>query len=116
MPKIEKWRVEELSLLLGFIASLLELGRDLEWAGVFSHYDQESRLILGATIINDDALRGLVRNIKHCFATSNTLACLVLRERSGPGTAVLNLEFGQARARLWQAVEEIEALMTEWVN
>jgi hypothetical protein len=116
MPKIEKWRVEELSLLLDFLAALLRQGKNPEWANVFSHFDQEARLIISAEMIATAPVKRLVRDIKNCYGAGCTFAGLVLESEESRTKKALNLEFGRARARLWGALLEIEKRMVEFVN
>lgn len=116
MTKIEKWRVEELSLLLDFLEALLRQGKNPEWASVFSHFNQEARLIISAGISSMAPLKRLVRDIKNCYGAGCTFAGLVLESDDFRTRKALNLEFGRARARLWSALLEIEKRMVEFVN
>lgn len=116
MQKIEKWRVEELSLLLDHLAALLRTGKNPEWANVFSHFDKETRLILSAEVFDAEPIKRLVRNIKNCLGASSTFATLVLEDEEPLIKNALNSEFAQTRARLWNALQDMEKKMVEFVN
>lgn len=113
---MEKWRVEEISLLLDVLAALLRTGKNPEWANVFSHFDKEAHLIISAEAFDAEPIKRLIRNIKNCFAAGSTFATLVLDDENLMAKNTLNLEFAQARARLWNALLEMEKRMVEFVN
>lgn len=113
---MEKWRVEEISLLLDVLAALLRTGKNPEWANVFSHFDKEAQLIISAEAFDVEPLKRLIRNIKNCFAAGSTFAALVLDADDPLTKNTLNLEFGQARASLWNALQDLEKRMVVFVN
>jgi len=116
MQKIEKWRVEELALLFDLLAALLRAGKNPEWANVFSHFDEEAKLILSAGAFDAGPVKMLVRNIKNCFGADSNFVTLVLEDEEPLIKNALNLDFVQARARLWNALQEMEKRMVEFVN
>jgi hypothetical protein len=116
VQKIEKWRVEELSLLLDLLAALLRLGKNPEWANVFFHFNEETELILSAGAFDIGPVKMLVRNIKNCFGADGNFVTLQLEDAEPLIKNALNLEFAQARARLWNALQEMEKRTVEFVN
>lgn len=116
MEKIERWRVEELSLLLSWLACLLKEGFNPEWASVFSHFDEESRRLLAAGPVDCPRLKRLVGNIKACFVPPSSFPSLRL-EAATPGEVDdLSVEFLGVKGRLRQALEEMEARLVDYIN
>lgn len=116
MAQIEKWRIEELALLLDLLAALLRMGKNPEWANVFSHFDEETRQLMSPSVFDIPPFQRLVRNIAACFGAGGTFATLVLEDEEPLIKNALNLEFAQARARLWDALQEMEKKLVEFVN
>lgn len=116
MKKVEKWRVEEMSLLLTWLATLLNEGRNPEWAAVFSHFDQESRLLLAEELIDPAKLARLIGNIKACFVAPCSFPDLILKTDHLANESALNAEFLRVKVRLCRALEDMEATLVEYIN
>lgn len=116
MQKIEKWRVEELALVISELSDLLRKGDDCEWANVFSHYHQESQKIVSNKEFNIDHLKKLVTNVKNCFSGASSLNNLVLWNESSEEMSRLNQELFQTRARLLKILEDMEDLAAEPIS
>ncbi|MBM3284572.1 MAG: hypothetical protein FJY81_01730 [Candidatus Aminicenantes bacterium] len=116
MQKIEKWRVEELSLLLGWLVSLLKEGLNPEWAAVFSHFDDESREILAVDPVNRAKLEKLVHSIKACFAPPCSFLYLSLARGNPAEQNGLDAEFLGVKVRLCRALKDIEDRLRDYVN
>ncbi len=116
MANIEKWRVEELSLLLKKLVSVLKEGQNPEWAGVFSHYDEESRLLLATGLVDLTRLRRLIRDIKSCFLFPSSFSSLLLQPNYFDEEGALQIEFRGLQGRLFCALEEIEVRLVEYIH
>ena len=116
MQKIEKWRVEELALVLGYLSQLLRKGDHIEWANVFNHFHQESKHIVDRNEFNQDLLKKLISNIKNCFTGLSSLRNIVLWHLNTRESANLNQEFQKYRARLLKIIDEVEDRLVEYVN
>lgn len=116
MQRIEKWRVEELALVISELSDLLRKGNDCEWANVFFHYHQESQRIVSSGEFNIDYLKKLVTNIMNCFSRSSSLNNLVLWHENSEERTRLNQELFQTRARLLKILKDIEDLAVEPIS
>ena len=116
MQRIEKWRVEELALVISELSDLLRQGDDCEWANVFSHYHQESQKIVSSKEFNIDYLQKLVTNVMNCFSGSSSLNSLVLWHENSEERTRLNQELFQTRARLLKILKDMEDLAVEPIS
>lgn len=116
MQKIEKWRVEELALVLKQLGDILKRGNDFEWANVFFHFYEESQAINDLEKLDLDNLKKLLRNIKNCFTGVSSLMNLVLWHENSEEKILINEEFPQIRARLLKILNEIEIRTVEYVS
>jgi len=114
MQKIEKWRVEELSLALNELSDLLKKGNNREWANVFAHFDSEARDILQAEKFQIDQLKRLITNIKNCFSRSCSFSQLELQHGDPAEMRMINHEFSSAKLELLQLLENMEKQMVEF--
>jgi hypothetical protein len=116
MQRIEKWRVQELALLLHQLHELLMKGNNSEWANVFLHFHQEAIEILSTDQLNVEALRRLIHNIVNCFDGYHSFTNLSLgTEDSDPGSD-LNRDFNQAKVRLLAVLSEIDNRTTIYTH
>ncbi len=116
MQKIEKWRIEELALILKELVSLLKAGSNAEWASVFSHYYFESQKILHEESLDSESLLKLVKNIKACFKEISSLRNLVLWPQDSTQDKDINQDFIALRNRLLLILEEMEKRSREYIN
>jgi len=116
MQKIEKWRVEELSLVLDQLAEFLIKGNNREWANVFLHFDSESRKIIQAEKFDIDELKKLVRNIKNCLSGSCSLIEVELQHENPVEKAMINRKFSEGKALLFSILEDLENRMVEFLS
>lgn len=116
MQKIEKWRIEELALVLNHLSQLLRRGDNCEWANVFSHFHQESKQIVEKNEFDQHLLKKLVINIKNCFTGLHSLRNIVLWHLNTRESANLNQEFQRYRARLLKIIEYVEKRLIEYIN
>jgi len=116
LQKIEKWRIEELALILNHLSDLLRKGDNCEWANVFNHFHQESKQIVNKNEFDQHLLKRLVINIKNCFIGLNSLRNIVLWHLNTRESAVLNQAFKQYRDRLLKIIDDVEKRLIEYIN
>jgi hypothetical protein len=116
MQRIEKWRVEELAMVISRLSDLLKKGDDREWANVFSHFHQESQKIISSKKFNLDDLSRLVINIKNCFSGSSSLNNIILWSENSEEMTRLNQELFQTRARLLKILKDMQDRAAEPIS
>lgn len=116
MQKIEKWRVEELALVLTEIADMLRSGDNAEWANVFSHFQNESKNIIDKKEFDLDALRKLIVNVKNCFLGTTAFTNLVLWHENPDERTKLNQSLAFIRARLLKILKDMDGRLSEHVH
>lgn len=116
MQKIEKWRVEELALLLKDLSELLRKGDNSEWANVFSHFHDESKRIIFRDEFDLDSLKKLIINIKNCFSRGGDFTSLILWHENTDEKERLNQDFSFTRARLFVILKDMEHRTVEAVS
>ena len=116
MQRIEKWRVQELALLLQQLHKLLRKGNNSEWANVFLHFHQEAVGILSNDELDVEALRRLIHNIVNCFDGYHSFTNLSLGSEDSDPRSDLNREFKQAKVRLLAVLSEIDNRTTVYTH
>jgi len=116
MQKIERWRVEELALLLSETAALFKRGDNSEWANVFNHFHDEAENIISKVEFNVDSLQRLVRNIKNCLSGSHYFNDILLWHEDSEERARTNKDFHLVKARLLNVLNELEKLTTQRIH
>jgi phosphomevalonate kinase len=116
MQKIEKWRVQELVLVLEEISIILKKGKNTEWANVFSHYHFEAQKILESRILQVDKLNQLIRNIKNCFHSGSSLDNPLIFEDMEKEFYVILQEFQSIRLRLLGIIRQMEDQLIEFIH
>ncbi len=116
MQKIEKWRLEELALVLNHLAELLSKGNNRDWAAVFSHFHQESQLIIAAQEFNLEQVRKLIMNIKNCYSGVSSFMSLSLHHENEKEKTELNQKLLMARTRLLKIMAELENRTIEYIS
>lgn len=116
MQKIEKWRLEELSLVLNRLSELLRKGDHCEWANVFHHFQDESQNILSKNEFDLESLRKLIRNIKNCFQGVSSLKNLILYDLESDESRNINSSFQHTKTCLLKILEEMDKRTTEFIN
>ena len=107
MQKVEKWRVEELALVLNELTVLLRAGNNSEWANVFSHYHKE---------FDSDSLDKLVNKIKYCFDKNSSFMNIGLKHDNPKEEQKLNQGLYLTRARLLAVLRDMEERITEHIH
>lgn len=116
MQKLERWRVEELGLLLSEMASLLKKGDNYEWANVLIHFHDETENMTSKREFDQDSLTKLIRNIKNCFSESHYFNDIFLWHEDPEEKARINRDFYLVKARLLNVLDELEKLSIERIN
>lgn len=114
MQKIERWRVQELMLVLEQLSEILRKGNHIDWANVFRHYYDESSQILSQHEISTDKLRRLVGNIQNCFTSVDSFRNLRFSDEAE--VSDLSQILLQTKARLFQLIGELRIRMMEYVH
>ena len=116
MQKIEKWRIQELAIVLNQLIELLKCGNHSEWGNVFSHYYYESQKLLLRKEFDLNDLKKLLQNIGNCFIGSSSFRNLTLWQDNQDKSEFLNKEFNQVRSRLLVILAQMENQSVEYVN
>ncbi len=116
MQKVEKWRVEELGLVLNELAVLLRAGENSEWASVISHYHDESKKIVAKKEFDSDSLKKLVTNIMNCFDKNSSFSNIALKHVDPKEEQKLNQALYLTRARLLTVIRDMEERIIEHIH
>lgn len=116
MHKVEKWRLQELGLILKRLTDLLKQGDNQEWAAVFDHYYQELNFILISRNYDSEALNRLILNIQNCFSGLSSFKNLVLRHDNSTQMSRLNQEFYEEKVHLIEALVDFEKRLQVYIN
>ncbi len=116
MQKVEKWRVEELALLLKEFCELLRNGDNREWANVFSHFNDETKIIISKNNFDLDSLEKLIKNIRNSFSPGISLTTLILSHENTKIKKRLNQDFLHMRARILGSLKDMEYRTIETIN
>jgi hypothetical protein len=116
MQKIEKWRVNELALVLNELSLLLEAGKTRDWANVFSHFYYESQKIVSKDEFDSDSLTRLVKNIKNCFLSAGSFTNIILRHENSQEEARINQSLYLTRANLLRILMDLENRLVDYIS
>jgi len=116
MQKVEKWRVEELALVLNELTVLLRAGENSEWANVFSHYHDESKNIVAKKEFDSESLKKLVTNIMNCFEKNSSFMNTALKHENPKEEQKLNQALYLTRARLLTVIRDMEERIIEHIH
>lgn len=114
MQKVEKWRIQELMLVLQQLIQTLKKGNCHEWANVFAHYHSESQGIYLKGHFNLSELKKLIRNIYNCFMEGKSFTNLAFQRENQAEADLLNNELYECRLRLYRILNEMEERMVEY--
>lgn len=116
MQKIEKWRVEELALVLNELAELLKAGEHSEWANVFLHFLEETEKIISQQEFDSKAIEKLARNILNCFDRNSSFVNITLKNENPREEQKLNQTLLLTRARLLNLLNDIQERIIEHIH
>jgi hypothetical protein len=114
--KLEKWRIEELVLVLKDLVSTLHQSENREWANVFDHFLGEAESLLLKDSIRIGACRQLVQNILCCFLEGDSFRRMTLIPGESEEHQVKNIHFRRLKARLYHVLTELQSRFVEYVN
>jgi CRISPR/Cas system-associated protein Cas10 (large subunit of type III CRISPR-Cas system) len=116
MQKVEKWRVEELDLLLKELCELLRKGDNCEWANVFSHFNDETKIIISKNDFDLNSLENLIKNIRNSFSHGISSTTLTLSHENTEMKKRLNQDFLHMRACILGSLKDMEYRTIETIN
>ncbi|MFC2165574.1 hypothetical protein ACFLT2_11335 [Acidobacteriota bacterium] len=116
MQKVEKWRVQELALLLKHFHELLMKGGNGEWANVFLHFHHEAVEILSREDFKLDPLKKLVQNIANGFESFHSVTNLSLGHEDLEAKSEWNRTFQRAKSRLIAILTEIDKCTIDFIH
>lgn len=116
MQKVEKWRIEELALVLSELSGLLRKGDNCEWANVFAHFNDESQKIISKKEFDTDSLNKLIVNIKNCFFVGGSLTNIDLWHENPEEKTRLNQSLSFTIAHLLKILTDMEKSIIEPIN
>lgn len=114
--KIEKWRLDELAIVLNHLSELLRKGDNCEWGNVFYHFHIEAQNIISNREFDLELLKKLIQNIKNCFLGLNSFKNLVLWHKNSGENEKVNQDFQHSRSRLFKILEDMEQQTIEYIN
>lgn len=116
MNYIEKWRMDELSLVLKRIGLVLQAGGQAEWAGVFHHFQEEADSLSRVPPVEKETVERLARNIQACLRNGTSLRCpLLVHEDESIGEGLFR-EYHRMRLRLLKILGELEECLRFVIN
>lgn len=116
MQKIEKWRIQELALILKTLTDLMRKSNNSDWAGVFSHFHMESQEIILKDKLDIIFLNNLIKNIKNCYSTGNSFLNFKLEHEISEEMIQMNQDFRLLKALLFKSLSDMEQKMIEHIN
>lgn len=116
MDKLEKWRIEELVLVLKDLVSTLHQSENREWANVFDHFLGEAESLLLKDSLRISACRQLVQNILCCFLEGDSFRRMTLIPGESEEHQVQNIHFRRLKSRLYHVLTELQSRFVEYVN
>lgn len=116
MQKVEKWRVQELALMLKYFHELLMKAGNSEWANVFLHFHHEAVEILSRDDFKLESLKKLVHNIANGFESFHSVTNLSLGHEDLEAKSEWNRTFQRAKARLISILTEIDKRTIEFIH
>jgi len=116
MQRVEKWRVQELALMLEHLHDLLRKAGDNEWANVFLHFHHEAVELLSKEELKLDSLKRLVQNIATGFESFHSVSNLSLGHEDFEAKSEWNRTFQRAKTRLISILTEIDKRTFEFTH
>ena len=116
MQKIERWRIEELTLVLKEMVSLLKRGDNREWANVFEHFLLEAEGILLRDNFNLEEFKRLVQNILCCYLEGDSFRSLEVEEGRKDTLRDLNQKLNRLKGRLYYLLTDLQTRFVEYIH
>lgn len=116
MQKIERWRIQELAIILKDLKDTLQIGANRDWANVFDHFLVETERILLRTSLDVEECRRLVRNILCCYLDGDSFRRLeITNEETGQPTRI-NKDLTRQKARLYNLLTDLQSRFIEYIH
>jgi hypothetical protein len=116
MHKIEKWRIDELILVLKNLVETLRQGDNREWAHVFEHFLSESEKINLRSSLQIEEFKRLVHNILCCFLEGDSFRRMSLFPEETTEAQSMNKNFHRQKARLYHLLTDLQSRFVEYVH
>ena len=116
MVVIEKWRIEELILVLADIVETLQQGENREWANVFEHFLMEAERIHMKDRIHIEEFKRLVHNIICCFLEGDSFRRMILFPGNSDESQTRNKDFQHLQARLYHLLTDLQTRFVEFIH
>ncbi len=116
MLRIEKWRIEELILVLKDLVETLKQGDNREWAHVFEHFLSESETIHLRSSLQIEDFKRLVHNILCCFLEGDSFRKMSLFPEETAEAQLINRNFHRLKARLYHLLTDLQSRFVEYVH
>ncbi|MFA9453098.1 MAG: hypothetical protein ACERK6_04210 [Candidatus Aminicenantaceae bacterium] len=116
MLKIEKWRIEELALVLSDIVASLHQGENREWANVFVHFLSEAERIHLKDRVYIDEFKRLVHNILCCYLEGDSFRRMILFPGNSEESLTRNKQFHHLQARLYHLLTDLQTRFVVFVH
>jgi hypothetical protein len=116
MLKIEKWRIEELVLVLGDIVDSLKQGENRDWASVFEHYLREAERFHLKDRVHIEEFKRLVHNIICCYLEGDSFRRMILFLGDSEESQTRNKKFHHQQARLYHLLTDLQTRFVEFVH
>lgn len=116
MQKIERWRIQELTMVLKELAHMLKQGDNREWANVFEHFLLEAEGILLRDVFNLEEFKRLVQNILCCYLEGDSFRNLKITGGQETRERKLNQELGRLKSRLYYLLTDLQTRFVEYIH
>jgi hypothetical protein len=116
MQKIERWRIQELTMVLKDLSHLLKQGENREWANVFEHFLLEAEGILLREAFNLEEFKRLVQNILCCYLEGDSFRKLEITPEPDSGQRDLNQELNRLKSRLYYLLTDLQTRFVEYIH
>lgn len=116
MQKIERWRIQELALILKDLVDTLHNSDNRDWANVFEHYLIETERILLRSTFNLEECKRLVRNILCCYLDGDSFRRLEITHEEPDLGARINKDLTRQKAQLYHLLTDLQARFVEYIH
>lgn len=98
------------------LCELFRNGDNYEWASVFSHFNDETKIIISKNNLDLDSLEKLIKNIRNSFSHGISLTTLILSHENTEIKKRFNQDFLHMRARIFGILKDMEYRTIETIN
>jgi hypothetical protein len=116
MTKIEKWRLQELIMVLQDLVESLKRGEQREWHHVFEHFVMEAEQILQKNTVRTEDFKRLVHNILCCFLEGDSFRNMRLFSGESMEEKGMEKRFQNQKARLYHLLTDLQMRFVEYIH